>query len=284
MLVIHELMMHPGELDRVLHMESNYAGTSWLTLDKLGTQLGSPLVNLYSSGTGYDDFGVSPYDDEGVEVPAEVPLVTNGQFVGYLTNRQTAAVIGQRSTGNGRCESPGFPKLVRGRKVCMKPGDQPLSLEQLIAQTENGILVRNNRCWSINADRTGYLFGPEKAQRIKNGRLGETYKNVAFSGSSPAIWQSVDAVCDQSEYVTTGLKTCSKGQGPDQAVDMTHGCAPFRIEADVNRPTNTWTKYAGCHSKAAAPRDIAGALDYASPQEVLPLLTQLRGGGGRHDH
>ena len=36
-LQIHESVGHPIELDRVLGMEANFAGTSFLTLDKLRT-------------------------------------------------------------------------------------------------------------------------------------------------------------------------------------------------------------------------------------------------------
>src|SRR5207237_10159920 len=44
-LQIHESVGHPSELDRVLGMEANYAGTSFLTLEKKGTlQFGSKIV------------------------------------------------------------------------------------------------------------------------------------------------------------------------------------------------------------------------------------------------
>ena len=41
MLTIHESVGHPTELDRALGYEANYAGTSYLTLDKIGKRIAS---------------------------------------------------------------------------------------------------------------------------------------------------------------------------------------------------------------------------------------------------
>ena len=68
-LQIHESVGHPIELDRVLGMEANFAGTSFLTLDKLRKlRYGSALVNIVADarqehGPGLGTFA---FDDEGV--------------------------------------------------------------------------------------------------------------------------------------------------------------------------------------------------------------------------
>ena len=89
-LQVHESCGHPIELDRVLGMEASFAGTSFLTLDKLDRlQYGSPLVNIDADATAPGGLGTFAYDDEGV--PAQnVPIVSAGRFVGYLTSRETA--------------------------------------------------------------------------------------------------------------------------------------------------------------------------------------------------
>ena len=72
-LQIHESIGHPIELDRVLGMEANFAGMSFLTLEKLGKlRYASDIVNVVADarlehGPGLGTFG---YDDEGV--PAQV--------------------------------------------------------------------------------------------------------------------------------------------------------------------------------------------------------------------
>ena len=91
-LQIHESVGHPIELDRVLGQEANFAGTSFLTLDKLNKlRYGSDIVNVVADarlehGPGLGTFA---YDDEGV--PAQcTDIIKDGQFRGYLSNRETA--------------------------------------------------------------------------------------------------------------------------------------------------------------------------------------------------
>jgi TldD protein len=95
-LQIHESVGHPIELDRVLGMEANFAGTSFLTLDKLRTlRYGSEMVNVVADarqehGPGLGTFG---FDDEGVPAQCK-PIITNGLFTGYLSSRETAHKVG----------------------------------------------------------------------------------------------------------------------------------------------------------------------------------------------
>ncbi len=102
-LQIHESVGHPIELDRVLGQEANFAGTSFLTLDQLNKlRYGSDIVNVVADarvdhGPGLGTFA---YDDEGV--PAQcTDIIKDGQFRGYLSNRETAHLIGlKRSSGH----------------------------------------------------------------------------------------------------------------------------------------------------------------------------------------
>src|SRR6476620_8014282 len=97
-LQIHESIGHPIELDRVLGYEANFAGTSFLTLDKLRTlRYGSDLVNVVADarqehGPGLGTFG---FDDEGVEAQC-TSIISNGLFTGYLSSRENAHTIGEK--------------------------------------------------------------------------------------------------------------------------------------------------------------------------------------------
>ena len=69
-LQVHESCGHPIELDRVLGMEASFAGTSFLTLDKLDTlQYGSEIVNIEADATAPGGLGTFGFDDEGVAGP-----------------------------------------------------------------------------------------------------------------------------------------------------------------------------------------------------------------------
>src|SRR5271167_630878 len=182
-LQIHESIGHPIELDRVLGMEANFAGTSFLTLDKLRTlRYGSEMVNVVADarqehGPGLGTFG---FDDEGV--PAQcTPIITNGLFTGYLSSRETAHTIGEnRSGGTLRAEGWNRLPMIRMTNVSILPGDKPLSLEQLIAATEDGIYMETNKSWSIDDKRYNFQFGCEIGWEIKNGKRVRMLKNPSY--------------------------------------------------------------------------------------------------------
>jgi len=230
-LQIHESVGHPIELDRVLGMEANFAGTSFLTLDKLRhLRYGSDLVNVVADarqehGPGLGTFG---YDDEGV--PAQCTnIITNGLFTGYLSSRETAHTIGEnRSGGTLRAEGWNRLPMIRMTNISLHPGERPLSLEQLIASTDHGILMETNRSWSIDDKRYNFQFGCEIGWEIKNGRRARMVKNPSYSGITTEFWNSLDAICSRDEWTLWGTPNCGKGQ-PQQVMGTGHGAAPSRF-------------------------------------------------------
>src|SRR4029078_1730246 len=154
-LQVHESCGHPTERDRGLGMEASFAGTSFLTLDKLGKlKYGSELVNIDADATAPGGLGTFGFDDEGV--PAQnVPIVSGGRFVGYLTSRETAPIIGRRSMGSSRASGWNVIPLIRMTNVNLRPGEAG-TLEDLIADTDDGLLVSTNRSWSIDDRRLNF--------------------------------------------------------------------------------------------------------------------------------
>src|SRR6478672_4954036 len=141
-LQIHESIGHPIELDRVLGMEANFAGTSFLTLDKLrNLRYGSPLVNVVADATPEHGpgLGTFAYDDEGVAAQ-RTPIITNGEFTGYISSRETAHTIGEnRSNGAMRAEGWNRLPIIRMTNISLLPGEKPMSLADLISSTDDGI-------------------------------------------------------------------------------------------------------------------------------------------------
>ncbi|MGA2286049.1 MAG: TldD/PmbA family protein [Dehalococcoidia bacterium] len=225
-LQVHESCGHATELDRVLGTEAAYAGTSFLTTDKLGAfRYGSPVVSLTADATIPGGLGTFGYDDEGVQAQ-RTPLVTDGLFVGYLTSRETAASMGQRSNGAMRASGWNRIPLIRMTNVNLEPGDW--TLEALIADTEDGIYMETNRSWSIDQRRLNFQFGTEVAREIKNGKLGDLVKNATYTGITPQFWGSCDAVCNRDHWVVWGTPNCGKGQ-PEQVAHTGHGTSPARF-------------------------------------------------------
>jgi TldD protein len=230
-LQIHESVGHPIELDRVLGMEANFAGTSFLTLDKLRTlKYGSELVNVVADarqehGPGLGTFA---FDDEGV--PAQcTPIISHGLFTGYLSSRETAALIGlHRSGGTLRAESWNRLPMIRMTNISILPGEKPLTCEQLISSTDHGVLFQTNRSWSIDDKRYNFQFGTEIGWEIKNGKRVRMLKNPSYSGITTEFWNSMDAICSRDEWTLWGTPNCGKGQ-PQQVMGTGHGASPARF-------------------------------------------------------
>jgi TldD protein len=230
-LQIHESVGHPIELDRVLGMEANFAGTSFLTLDKLrNLRYGSDLVNVVADarqehGPGLGTFA---YDDEGV--PAQcTPIISNGLFTGYLSSRDTAHTINlDRSGGTLRAESWNRLPIIRMTNISILPGEKPLTLEQLIASTDHAILMETNKSWSIDDKRYNFQFSTEIGWEIKNGKRARMLKNPSYSGITTEFWNSMDAICSRDEWTLWGTPNCGKGQ-PQQVMGTGHGASPARF-------------------------------------------------------
>ena len=230
-LQIHESVGHPIELDRVLGMEANFAGTSFLTLEKLRKlRYGSELVNVVADarqehGPGLGTFG---FDDEGV--PAQcTPIITNGLFTGYLSSRETAHTIGeQRSGGTLRAEGWNRLPMIRMTNISIRPGEKPLTLEQLIGDTDDGVYMETNKSWSIDDKRYNFQFGCEIGWEIKKGKRTRMLKNPSYSGITTEFWNSMDAICSSDAWTLWGTPNCGKGQ-PQQVIGTGHGAAPARF-------------------------------------------------------
>jgi TldD protein len=227
-LQIHESVGHPIELDRVLGSEANYAGMSFLTLDRLGSlRYGSEIVNVVCDarpehGPGLGTFA---FDDEGV--PAQcTDIIRDGQFVGYMTSRETAAAVGQtRSNGCMRADGWARMPLIRMTNVSLESGQQ--SLEEVFG-ADHGIYMETNRSWSIDDKRYNFQFGCEIGWEIRNGKRVRMLKNPSYSGITTEFWNSCEAIAGREHWTLWGVPNCGKGQ-PEQVMGTGHGASPARF-------------------------------------------------------
>jgi TldD protein len=227
-LQVHESIGHALELDRILLGEASYAGTSFVGAADLGSlRYGSELLNVTADATSSGGLGSFGWDDEGV--PARrTPLIENGILRAALSNRESAATIGLAESG-GCARANGFARqpIVRMTNVNLEPGDAG-SLEDLIAATDSGLYVENNRSWSIDDRRLQFQFACELGREIHGGELGRLLRNPSYAGITPRFWGSLDAVCSPSEWTLWGLMNCGKGE-PGQVMHVSHGAAPARF-------------------------------------------------------
>ena len=227
-LQVHESCGHPIELDRVMGMEASFAGTSFLTTEKQGNfRYGSDLVNIFADATVPRGLGTFGYDDEGV--PAQrTPIIERGIFKDYITDRETAATLGQQSNGTSRADGWNRIPIIRMTNINLEPGDAG-SLEDIIAATDDGIFMDTNKSWSIDDKRLNFQFGLEIAWEIKNGKLGQMYRNPTYTGITPQFWGSCDAIGSRDHWTVWGVPNCGKGE-PMQVSHVGHGAAPARFQ------------------------------------------------------
>jgi TldD protein len=223
-LQIHESVGHAIELDRILGWEAAFAGTSWLDLGQLGSlRYGSELMNITIDPTIPGALGSFGFDDEGTPATKR-DAVRNGVWVGVLAGRDSAAVAGIDYAGSVRSDGWARLPMVRMTNVGLEPG--PHTLDEIIAATDDGVLMETNRSWSIDDRRLNFQFGCEIGWEIKNGRRGRLLRNPTYTGIGPRFWQSMDML--SSETVAWGTPNCGKGQ-PGQIGHTGHPAAPARF-------------------------------------------------------
>ena len=217
---------HPTELDRVYGTEASYAGTSFLKPHDLGSlRYGSEHMNITADPTTRGGLGSFAFDDEGV--PAQsTPVVEAGLLTGFLTSRETAARIGTGGGGSMRADGWNRMPLVRMTNLHIEPGAG--TLDDLLADVDDGIYMETNRSWSIDDKRLNFQFGTQIAWEIKKGKRGRMLRDATYTGITPEFWGGLDAIAGRDAWRLYGLTNCGKGQ-PGQSAHVSHGASPARF-------------------------------------------------------
>lgn len=232
-LTIHESIGHPTELDRILGYEANFAGTSFLTADRLNRfTYANEMVTVVADRTQEGGLATVGYDDDGCP-SEEYPIIDKGELVGFQTTREQAKAIGEtRSHAQSYGEGWWGVPFQRMPNVSLKPNQRKMSLEDLLKETESGIFIKGNSSYSIDQQRYNFQFTGQVAYEIKDGKLGSMLRDVAYQSTSQQFWKSCSGICDQSEYMLGGSMFDGKGE-PMQSNPVSHGCPPARFR-DIN--------------------------------------------------
>ena len=230
-LTIHESVAHPTELDRVLGYEANFAGTSFLTLDKWKAgnfQFGSKLVNIVADKLQPGSLGAVGYDDEGVKCK-QWDLIKEGVLVNYQAIRDQAHIIGLKES-QGCCYSQSWAdvQFQRMPNVSLRPGKDPLSVDDMIKNVQKGIYIIGNGSFSIDQQRYNFQFGGQTFYEIKEGKIVGMLKDVAYQANTREFWNSCAAIADERDYRLGGAFNDGKGQ-PSQSNAVSHGSSTARF-------------------------------------------------------
>ncbi|MEJ0102064.1 MAG: TldD/PmbA family protein [Bacteroidota bacterium] len=230
-LTIHESVGHPTELDRVLGYEANFAGTSFLTLDKWKSgkfNFGNKLVNIKADRLQPGSLGAMGYDDEGVKC-GQWDLIKDGILVNYQTIRDQAHILGLNAS-QGCCYADSWSdvQFQRMPNVSLQPGKDKKSVEDIIKGVEKGIYIVGDGSFSIDQQRYNFQFGGQLFYEIKNGKIGEMLKDVAYQSNTQEFWNSCAGIADERDYRLGGAFGDGKGQ-PAQSNSVSHGASTARF-------------------------------------------------------
>ncbi|MCF4122568.1 TldD/PmbA family protein [Antribacter sp. KLBMP9083] len=226
-LTIHESVGHATELDRALGYEANYAGTSFATLDRLGTlEYGSGVMHVTGDRTTPHGLASVGYDHEGVAAQSW-DIVRDGVLVGYQLDRAMAhanadALGVTRSNGCAFADSPGHVPVQRMANVSLQPAPDGPDTAGLIERVEDGLYIVGDKSWSIDMQRYNFQFTGQRAYRIRHGRLEGQVKDFAYQATTTDFWGSMEAVGGPATYVLGGTFFCGKAE-PGQAAPVSHG-------------------------------------------------------------
>ena len=125
-----------------------------------------------------------------------------------------------------RTESWNRLPIIRMTNISILPGTW--RYKDLIADTDDAILMETNRSWSIDDRRYHFQFSTEIAWEIKGGKKTRMLKNPSYSGITTEFWNSCDAICSREHWTLWGTPNCGKGQ-PMQTMGTGHGASPARF-------------------------------------------------------
>lgn len=228
-LQIHESIGHPLELDRILGDERNYAGTSFVTADMFGSyRYGSDLLNITFDPTRENELASYGFDDDGT--PAERQhIIRNGMLERPLGGRSSQVRADMEGVANSRACSWNRPPIDRMANLNLEPGES--TVEELVAQVENGVFMATNCSWSIDDSRNKFQFGCEYGRVIKDGQLGNVVKKCNYRGISATFWRNLKGVGAPETVEVMGTPNCGKGE-PNQMVRVGHA-SPTCLFSDV---------------------------------------------------
>ena len=235
LLQIHESIGHPLELDRILGDERNFAGWSFVQPQDFGQlQYGSDMMNVIFDPSVSNEMSSYKFDEVGN--PAEKKyLIQNGKLMAGLgsleSQYRSEKLFNQRIPGvaNSRASSWNRPPIDRMANINLEGGKH--TLDQMISEVENGVIMYANRSWSIDDYRRKFQFGCEYGKKIKNGKITTTVKNPNYRGITVPFWKSLAALTGPSTVETYGSPYCGKGE-PSQIIRVGHS-SPYALFKNI---------------------------------------------------
>ncbi|MDD3949328.1 MAG: TldD/PmbA family protein [Anaerolineaceae bacterium] len=232
----HETIGHALELDRILGYELSFAGGSFVRLEDFGSlRYGSEKLTARADATEINSPGSFGFDDDGVPAQNNL-LIDKGILVGAITGRQMVEeanakakrIIFEGSSGANRATSFYRVPIERMTNINIDPGDDG-TLEDIVAKTENGVILDGEKSWSIGSNREQFHFATDIGWRVEDGQVKGMVKNATYRGETVPFYNSLSAVGDESTWHVHYVDNCGKG-APNQIMQLGHGVPVCRFD------------------------------------------------------
>lgn len=187
----------------------------------LGKQVASPLVSAYSDPL-LPGYGHYEYDDEGTPAKRAVHI-DKGIFCGFMNSRQTAAILGVSPNGHFKAVDASLVPLIRMSTTVFANGQR--GPEAIISEVGHGYYLVGHRIPSISESRENFRITSRKVFEIKNGQLGEMFRDGGIMANTKDYLMSVDAVGNDLRIYP--IPNCGKGQ-PMQVKKLGNGGPTIR--------------------------------------------------------
>jgi TldD protein len=198
-LMAHEAFGHACEADAVL------SGASVLE-DRVGKKVADESISLYDDPTIRSTFGYFSLDWEGVKASRHA-LIEKGILRGFMHNLETGSRMGTVSNGSARSQAYNSPPIIRMSNTFIGPGTW--KKDELFEQVRDGLLLQGSQYGYVEPAKGQFMFKCDEAYEVRNGEIGQRYRDVSLSGVILEVLNNVKAIAD--DFVLTDPGYCGKG-------------------------------------------------------------------------
>lgn len=211
---VHEAFGHLSESDHVYENEQLKA------VMVLGRKFGGEHLNIVDGAAVPGLRGSYKYDDEGVPATRSY-LIREGELVGRLHSRETAAKMGEPTTGNARAIDFRFQPIVRMTNTFIEPGST--TFEEMLSDVKEGVYACN--WYGGMTSMEMFTFSAREAYMIRNGKVAELLRPVTLSGNVFETLKNLDAIGNDLDMNQGG----GCGKGGQSPLPVSNGSPHIRI-------------------------------------------------------
>ena len=201
--IFHEACGHPLETEAIRKNASPFC-------DKIGMEVGKPILTAIDDGTLPNKWGSCNVDDEGTPTQKTV-LIENGILKNYLSDRIGAGQVGIPRSGSARRESYKFAPVSRMRNTFISPG--PDSVDQMIQSIDFGLYAKKMGGGSVNPGTGEFNFAVQEGYAIRKGEIAEPVRGATLIGKGFEVLPQISMIADDLD-LAAGMCGAASGWVP----------------------------------------------------------------------